>query len=122
MPTHFHFLIRSEIDDSLLISKSIAVILRSYTRAINKRFNKTGNLFQYNTKAKEITDEQYLITLINYIHQNPLRAKLANRLEEWNHSSYHHILSSLHANTASKVVNETSDAMTRSHGITYQLT
>ena len=74
MPTHFHFLARVETDNSLLISKQIGVLLRSYTRAINKRSARHGNLFQQNTKAKLIDDESYLLTLMNYIHQNPRRA------------------------------------------------
>ncbi len=88
MPTHFHFLIRVETDESLSVSNNIAIVLRSYTRAINKRYNREGNLFQQNTKAKEITDNQYLITLISYIHQNPIRAKLVSHLDDWTYSSY----------------------------------
>ena len=113
MPTHFHFLIRIESDDSLLISKNIAVLLRSYTRAINKRFNRNGNLFQQNTKAKKIADENYLLTLISYIHQNPLRVKKCDRLKDWKYSSYQDLIT-IHAITQSNI----SDAMTRSHGIT----
>jgi REP element-mobilizing transposase RayT len=88
MPTHFHFLVRIEGNDSLLISKNIAILLRSYTRAINKRFSRHGNLFQQNTKAKLIDDESYLLTLMNYIHQNPTRAGLTKRLADWEYSSY----------------------------------
>ncbi|MFA5834916.1 MAG: transposase [Bacteroidota bacterium] len=104
MPTHFHFLIRIESNDTLQISKSIGVVLRSYTRAINKRFDRNGNLFQQNTKAKEITDERYLFILLNYIHQNPLRARLVTRLEDWKYSSYRMLIDS--------------SAMTDSHGVT----
>lgn len=88
MPTHFHFLVRIESDDSLLISKTIAILLRSYTRAINKRFSRHGNRFQQNTNAKHIDDESYLLTLMDYIHQNPVRAGLSKRLADWEYSSY----------------------------------
>ena len=88
MPTHFHFLVRLESDDQLLISKNIAVLLRSYTRAINKQRARHGNLFQQNTKAKHIDDESYLLTLMNYIHQNPVRAGLTKRSADWEYSSY----------------------------------
>lgn len=88
MPTHFHFLVRIESDDSLLISENIAILLRSYTRAINKRRARHGNLFQRNAKAKHIDDESYLLTLMNYIHQNPVRAGLSKRLADWEYSSY----------------------------------
>ena len=88
MPTHFHFLAPIETDNSLLISKQIAVLLRSYTRAINKQSVRHGNLFHQNTKSKRIEDESYLLTLMNYIHQNPIRAGLTKRLADWEYSSY----------------------------------
>ncbi len=91
MPTHFHILLRCETETSADLSNAFAVVLRSYTRAINKRFGRTGSLFQQNTKAKEITDERYLLTLISYIHQNPLRAHLVSTLNEWKYSSYRQI-------------------------------
>ena len=33
-------------------------------------------------------EDSYLISLINYIHQNPIRAGLVDRLEQWPFSSY----------------------------------
>jgi hypothetical protein len=46
MPTHFHFLviIRSEETDS--IKNAVGIMLSSYTKAINKRYNRHGSLFQ----------------------------------------------------------------------------
>ncbi len=88
MPTHFHLLVRVQIDSSLFISKQIAVLLRSYTRAINKRYGRHGNLFQQNTKAIVINGERYLLTLMNYIHQNPLRMGIVKSLEDWEYSSF----------------------------------
>ncbi len=73
-------------------------MLRSYTRAINKRFQRTGNLFQQNTKSKEIADEKYLLTLVNYIHQNPVRAGIVGQLREWKFSSYCQIAESFSEN------------------------
>lgn len=92
MPTHFHFLIRCETDGPYVLSKNIAILLRSYTRAINKRYNRHGNLFQQNTKCKEITDESYLLTLVHYIHQNPIRARISMKLDDWRFSSYKDIV------------------------------
>jgi REP element-mobilizing transposase RayT len=93
MPTHFHFLIKVNSNDGMLIQKRIGVLLSSYTKAINKRYHRTGALFQPHTKAKEITDEHYLLTLISYIHQNPIRSNIAVTLNEWEYSSYHGIFS-----------------------------
>ncbi len=88
MPTHFHFLIRVETERSEALSKGVAVLLRSYAYAINLKYSRHGNLFQQNTKAKPVDNESYLLTLISYIHQNPLRAKLVNNISDWKYSSY----------------------------------
>jgi REP element-mobilizing transposase RayT len=99
MPTHFHLLVRVQSDNSLFISKQVAVLLRSYTRAINKRYSRHGNLFQQNTKARVINDERYLLTLMNYIHQNPLRSGIAKNLGDWDYSSFREL-----ASTGSRVL------------------
>jgi REP element-mobilizing transposase RayT len=96
MPTHFHFLVRSQSNNIEGIRKSIALLLSSYTKAINKRMDRHGSLFQSRTKAKEIIDDSYLITLISYIHQNPIRVKLVNHLDDWQHSSYQKMIQMNH--------------------------
>ena len=106
MPTHFHFLVRPKVADDKehidvahlqgvphlqylnKISGQIKTLLSSYTKAINKRYNRHGSLFQQNTKAKPISSDKYLITLLTYIHQNPLRAGLVSKPEDWRYSSY----------------------------------
>ena len=103
MPTHFHFLVKvkdglhlqggvhlkdSSINLSRIISDKIGIFLSSYTKSINKRYNRHGSLFQEHTKAKPIANDKYLITLLTYIHQNPVRSGLTSKAEEWLYSSY----------------------------------
>jgi REP element-mobilizing transposase RayT len=105
MPTHFHFLVRvkdqlNSSDDSkssdesnpnkfsLAISKQIAILLRSYSRAFNKMWSRHGNLFNQKTNAKPVPSDRYMISLLTYIHQNPVRSGLAEKAEEWKFSSY----------------------------------
>lgn len=91
MPTHFHFVVKVITSDEKKLQYLIGLLLSSYTKAINKHYSRHGALFQPHTKAKEITDEKYLLTLISYVHQNPLRAKIVDRLEDWIYSSYQDI-------------------------------
>ncbi len=91
MPTHFHFVAKAITSDEKNLQHLIGLLLSSYTKAINKRYSRHGALFQPHTKAKEITDEKYLLTLISYVHQNPLRSKLVDRLENWSYSSFQDI-------------------------------
>ncbi len=53
--------------------------------------NRTGSLFTQNTRAKCLTDEKdynYPFACFHYIHQNPLRAGLVQRMEDWDYSSF----------------------------------
>jgi putative transposase len=86
----------SDYYDNILskkISNKIAVLLRSYTRAVNIQEKRTGSLFQQKTKAKCLNEfntsrNNYLTTCFYYIHQNPLNAGITNRLEDWKYSSF----------------------------------
>ena len=71
------------------------MLLSSYTKAINVRWKRHGSLFQPRTKAIEIGDDSYLLTVVSYIHQNPVRAHLVKRMEDWRHSSFRDLLDQL---------------------------
>jgi REP element-mobilizing transposase RayT len=100
MPTHFHFLIYSGnktlqtlkvggIEKNVMI-EGIRNLLSSYAQAINKQNKSTGSLFQQNTKAKLISKGSNLYDLycLHYIHQNPIKAGIAARMEDWQYSSF----------------------------------
>ena len=96
MPNHFHFLIQANSTTVCLIKETpvkinaltegIRLMLSSYTKAIQKQEGIVGNLFQQKTKCKCVDD--YLPTAFHYIHQNPFRARLVHRLEDWKWSSF----------------------------------
>ena len=86
MPNHFHFFVR--INDEVLFEKGIKNFFISYTKAINKRYDRVGSLFQGRYKVSEITSDSYFTTIINYIHQNPVIAALVANMEDYKYSSY----------------------------------
>ena len=88
MPTHFHVLVMVNEPDTERLKKKFGVFLSSYTKALNRRHNRHGSLFQKHTKAKLVDSEQYLMTVLTYIHQNPLRSRIVKNLEDWPHSSF----------------------------------
>jgi putative transposase len=92
MPTHFHFLLQFRSQDVEGARNAVALLLSSYTKAINRQWKRHGSLFQPHTKAMEITDESYLMTVMSYIHQNPVRAKLVRCMEDWHYASYGNLL------------------------------
>ena len=92
------------------LNNSIATMLSSYTRAINIQQKRTGSLFREGTKAVwlgcietekikhqnrikvedvNVTNpgKEYLQTCFKYIHENPVKAGLANQITDWEFSS-----------------------------------
>jgi len=100
MPNHFHFLVSSDIRTIAtklignrqrnVLSEGIRNLLQTYTKAINKQNNFTGSLFQQNTKAKCLSksSNSYGYICMHYIHQNPMKAKLVKKMEDWEYSSF----------------------------------
>ena len=98
MPNHYHLMIQAkELSDDAKhpLSRKLGTLQSSYTRAINIQENRTGSLFQQKTKAIEIYSlydsndkNDYLTTCFHYIHQNPLKAGLVMRMEDWEYSSF----------------------------------
>ena len=85
MPNHYHMLIQACTDG---LSHAMQLFGISYTKAINKRFQRTGGLFQGAFQAKLVDRDEYLLHLSRYIHLNPVRAGLVQRPEDWIYSSY----------------------------------
>ena len=70
------------------ITNGFRLLQSSYAKGINRRQNKSGNLFQQKTKAK-LTGfkENYSVTAFHYIHQNPFVVGLVKNPEDWAYSS-----------------------------------
>ena len=100
MPNHFHFLINADartvqrkfISDKPrnVLSEAIKNLLSSYAQAINRQNKSVGSLFQQNTKAKCLigAENGYDLACFNYIHQNPVKARLVEKMEDWQYSSF----------------------------------
>ena len=60
----------------------------TYTRRFNLKHFRSGHLFQGRFKSILVQNDAYLMQLSCYIHRNPLRAGLVNRLADYRWSSY----------------------------------
>lgn len=85
MPNHYHFLVYLRGAD---LSEKMGYLSLSYTKAINKRFQRSGGLFQGPFQSIHVDAEAYLLNLSRYIHLNPVKAGLVQRPEDWDFSSY----------------------------------
>ncbi len=70
MPNHFHLLIKQSSSQS--IDKFMNSLALRYAIYFNKKYKRTGGLFQDVYKAVSIETEEQLLHLSRYIHQNPL--------------------------------------------------
>ncbi len=86
LPNHFHLFVK-QLTKEHPISKFTGNLTNAYTKGTNKKYGRTGVLFQGRTKNKLIISEDYFIWLCKYILNNPVKAGLANQPEGWEYSS-----------------------------------
>lgn len=85
MDNHYHLLIETTAENLSLLMRNINA---NYAIYFNKKYKRTGHLWQGRYKYRYITHEPYLYELLRYIEHNPIRAKIATRLDEYTYSSY----------------------------------
>lgn len=106
MPNHIHFLIKTHGEEMLirhkkfkndihrLVMQQLSNLLNSYAKAYNKLYNRKGALWIDFTKRFPIESDSYLTSVINYIHQNPIKHGFASELNDWEFTSYRTIMTS----------------------------
>ncbi|WP_409228406.1 transposase [Gudongella sp. SC589] len=85
MDNHVHLLIQELEDD---ISSAMKRICSSYVLWYNKKYERSGHLFQERFKSEPVEDDNYFLMNLRYIHQNPLRAGICKELLEYKWTSY----------------------------------
>lgn len=88
MTNHLHLVV--QVAD-VPLSRIIQNVSFRYTRYINSRKKQMGHLFQGRYKALLIDADSYLLELVRYIHNNPVRAGMVKLPDEYiwsSHSTY----------------------------------
>lgn len=85
MENHVHLLMETK---KVPLSKILQGINQSYTMYFNRRYATVGHLFQGRYKAILCDRDSYLLSLLKYIHMNPIRAGMVKSLEEYRWSSH----------------------------------
>lgn len=110
MRNHFHFLVRIKTVEELNLqgfqnleglkgtnrsfaNQQFANLFNAYTKAINKRYHRTGSLFEHPFKRIQVTSNDQLKYLVYYIHHNPIHHGFCKHFLEYPWSSYLTILS-----------------------------
>lgn len=85
MANHYHLVVRTKRPN---LSAAMHWLQGSYTVWHNSRHERSGHLFQGRFRAFLIQEQSYLQRLMLYVHRNPLRAGLVERLRDYSWSSY----------------------------------
>ncbi|MDD3879994.1 MAG: transposase [Syntrophomonas sp.] len=86
MNNHIHLLIREKTDK---ISRIMSRIGTSYALWYNRKYDRSGHVFQGRYGSEGVEDDAYLLTVIRYIHNNPVKAKMVITAENYYWSSIH---------------------------------
>ncbi len=85
MSNHVHLLAKPLKEVSLY--KMMQGLTLCYTQYINRTYKRTGRLWESRYHSCIVDKEEYLWAVVRYIEQNPMRAKMVSRAEEYPHSS-----------------------------------
>ena len=88
MRNHFHLLVGMKPQPQNHYSQAFSNLFSTYTKAINKQYQRTGSLFEKPFKRIHIDSDRYFITLIRYIHQNPQKHQFTDDFRTYPYSSY----------------------------------
>lgn len=86
MNNHAHLLIESQNIDNL--SKYMQRLNTRYGKFYNKKYNRVGYVFRDRYKSEGIYDEKHLYNCIKYIYDNPVKAGICEKPENYPYSNY----------------------------------
>jgi len=85
MDNHYHLILETPKGNLLKVMHGLN---GGYTGYFNRKYGRSGHLFQGRYKGIMIDKDSYLIPLSRYVHLNPVRARVVERPEHYRWSSY----------------------------------
>jgi putative transposase len=90
MDNHIHLLLKESEET---ISEAIKRISSSYVYWYNMKYERCGHLFQERFKSENVESKAYFLTVLRYIHQNPIKAGLTRNIFEYRWTSINEYVS-----------------------------
>jgi len=84
MNNHVHFLLKEGNEELSSTMKRMGV---SYAWYYNQKYGTTGHLFQDRFRSEQVESRRQFFTVVRYIHQNPVKAGMVSKVDEWKWSS-----------------------------------
>jgi len=85
MDNHIHFLIKER---DYTISQLVKRISASYVHWYNEKYERCRQLFQERFKSETVESEEYFLTVLRYIFQNPVKVGIVQNVSNYLWSSY----------------------------------
>ncbi|MCG2711646.1 MAG: transposase, partial [Candidatus Omnitrophica bacterium] len=85
MSNHYHLLVCTPEANLPQFMRQVNGV---YTQLFNRRYGSDGTLFRGRYKAIVVQEEFYLMRVIRYIHQNPIKAGIVKKAAEYKWSSH----------------------------------
>ena len=85
MGNHIHLLIQEGHEDIVMLMRWIGV---RYVYWYNWKYKRCGHLFQDRYKSEEVDDDSYFLTVLRYIHLNPVKAGIVKEAADYKWSSF----------------------------------
>lgn len=85
MKNHVHLLVKTGEEP---LEKSIQRINISYVDYFNKKYSRVGHLYQNRYRSEAVENEDYFLTCARYIHNNPVKAGITAKADDYRWSSF----------------------------------
>lgn len=88
MPNHFHLVVQPKTPQAL--SASMQWSLTAHVLRYHKHYRSHGHVWQGRFKSFPIQQDEHLLTVLRYVLRNPVRARLAEKPDQWLWSNFQH--------------------------------
>ena len=89
MSNHYHLLLENQREN---LSHGMRQINATYAQYYNRKYKRSGHLWQGRFKSRYVFNENYLFVLFKYLEFNPIDAKISKKVGEYNHTLLHDII------------------------------
>jgi REP element-mobilizing transposase RayT len=103
MTNHIHIFLKTMKPN---LSEFMMKLNLEYTKYFNKKYHRSGHLFETRFKSKLVQKDKYFLALIRYIHLNPVKAGIVSDPANYKWSSYNNYL-----NIKSEIITDTNEVL-----------
>lgn len=89
MSNHVHMLVQMPLKD---LSRNMKRLEISYAAYFNRKYDRVGHVFQGRFKSMPVETDEYFVSVVKYIHSNPVAAGICASCGDYRWSSYQHYM------------------------------